>query len=476
LDGVLGNNSNIDHQPLIHVKVRVVEVQRSNALSVSSVLDYISRDGNDPALVTGVLNGKNRNLSGITRFAIPGLVSNTDRGAGMLVNLTSRHINWVASFLADEFNGDIITAPQVTTLNGQNVEFVAGAKVPFEIGQNIVGVGSNNIQQFFYKHVGTYISVTPQIVHWGQKHNGRGSRLRADYEHPLSVQVADIVERRRFIETLRDLSEQTILDFTGEDAAAILFARELPAVIKDTDLVSLIQLLNQKIRNSGNPEEIIKSFGDDVLDKQRLYMAYNEEACPGCHWEPNDCTIDLEIVVRLSGQGAQTVQDPDRDGEPDEAATREINIEDNVRAISNIVQVKSGHGVVMGGLIGMRDVEVMQKTPILGDLPYAGFLFRSKQTDRAKTETLIFVEATVLASDPDCMKAASAEDFCNAKQHLYGGICDSDLHEGMYRAGLTTPYLPQPTHGEVEYWREYHQQMSFKRRRMSVTAARDMLE
>jgi hypothetical protein len=74
------------------------------------------------------------------------------------------------------------------------------------------------------------------------------------------------------------------------------------------------------------------------------------------------------------------------------------------------------------------------------------------------------------------MKWESEQDFCNAKQHLVGGICDSDLHNGMCRAGLTTPYLPAPTKGEVDYWHRYHDRMSFKRRRMASSEIRDALE
>jgi len=33
-------------------------------------------------------------------------------------------------------------------------EFISGAKVPFELGQNVIQGTNNNIQQFFYKHVG----------------------------------------------------------------------------------------------------------------------------------------------------------------------------------------------------------------------------------------------------------------------------------------------------------------------------------
>ena len=118
------------HKPLILVKVRVVEVARSNGLAASSVLDYVSRENIEASLTSGVplnnvgFNGF-QNVRGSTNFGVPGLINGLvgDTGAGMLVNLTSEHINWVASLLATELNGDLITAPQVTTLNGETVTF-----------------------------------------------------------------------------------------------------------------------------------------------------------------------------------------------------------------------------------------------------------------------------------------------------------------------------------------------------------------
>ena len=76
--------------------------------------------------------------------------------------MTSEHINWAVSFLASEFNGDVVTAPEVVTLNGQNVEFVAGEKLPFQLGQNVIQGTNNNVQQVFYKNVGSYVSRRPR--------------------------------------------------------------------------------------------------------------------------------------------------------------------------------------------------------------------------------------------------------------------------------------------------------------------------
>ena len=53
----------------------------------------------------------------------------------------------------------------------------------------------------------------------------------------------------------------------------------------------------------------------------------------------------------------------------------------------------------------------------------------------------------------------TSADFCNARQHLQCDICDTDLHYGMWAAGLADGYLPVPTIHEKEYWNCYHRQV-----------------
>ena len=70
----------ITFQPLIQIKVRIVEVDRANGLSVSSILDYVSSGANQPSLTTGdPLNAMTQNFRGITDFGVPGLINGTTK-------------------------------------------------------------------------------------------------------------------------------------------------------------------------------------------------------------------------------------------------------------------------------------------------------------------------------------------------------------------------------------------------------------
>lgn len=61
------------------------------------------------------------------------------------------------------------------------------------------------------------------------------------------------------------------------------------------------------------------------------------------------------------------------------------------------VLVGNGETVVLGGVYRTENVQSEAKTPILGDIPYLGRLFRRTDERQVKTETLIFITPRILA-------------------------------------------------------------------------------
>jgi general secretion pathway protein D len=68
----------------------------------------------------------------------------------------------------------------------------------------------------------------------------------------------------------------------------------------------------------------------------------------------------------------------------------------SVRQVDTQVTIYDGQTVVLGGLMREDVQKVQDKTPILGDLPLAGSLFRSSANQRIKRNLLIFVSAGLL--------------------------------------------------------------------------------
>ena len=101
-------------------------------------------------------------------------------------------------------------------------------------------------------------------------------------------------------------------------------------------------------------------------------------------------------------------------------ATRQITLTPNtinqpvfsVRQVDTQVTVYDGQTVVLGGLMREDVQKVQDKTPIVGDLPLVGSLFRSSANQRIKRNLLIFVTAGLLdpAGQPLIKTVESGEE------------------------------------------------------------------
>lgn len=66
------------------------------------------------------------------------------------------------------------------------------------------------------------------------------------------------------------------------------------------------------------------------------------------------------------------------------------------RNADTTIRVGNGETVVIGGLIREADIKTIQKVPLLGDLPFLGYLFRKTTTSREKSEIMITLTVRVM--------------------------------------------------------------------------------
>ncbi len=69
------------------------------------------------------------------------------------------------------------------------------------------------------------------------------------------------------------------------------------------------------------------------------------------------------------------------------------------RTASTRVVIGDGQTLIIGGLIKDTSYKGETKIPFLGDLPYLGYLFKSKKDVKEKTELLIFVSPRIINQD-----------------------------------------------------------------------------
>jgi len=66
------------------------------------------------------------------------------------------------------------------------------------------------------------------------------------------------------------------------------------------------------------------------------------------------------------------------------------------RNTDTTIRVNNGETVVIGGLIREADIKTIQRVPLLGDLPFLGYLFRRTNSNREKSEIIITLTVRVL--------------------------------------------------------------------------------
>ena len=85
-----------------------------------------------------------------------------------------------------------------------------------------------------------------------------------------------------------------------------------------------------------------------------------------------------------------------------EEVTGEVKIDLNTapitakREVDTVVKVRSGHTVVIGGLIREKEVRTVKKVWLLGDIPLLGLLFRNTDTEKVQTDLVIFLTPRII--------------------------------------------------------------------------------
>ncbi|MDX2421128.1 MAG: type IV pilus secretin PilQ, partial [Amphritea sp.] len=106
--------------------------------------------------------------------------------------------------------------------------------------------------------------------------------------------------------------------------------------------------------------------------------------------EFKDVVLSLEVTPRIN-PGDRIAMDLviKKDSIGETLSNGEISIIKNLLETS--VVVADGQTVVLGGVFENETQNTVNKTPLLGDIPVLGALFRNKSTSNAKAELLIFI-------------------------------------------------------------------------------------
>jgi type II secretory pathway component GspD/PulD (secretin) len=94
--------------------------------------------------------------------------------------------------------------------------------------------------------------------------------------------------------------------------------------------------------------------------------------------------------------------------------------EKSTRRVATQVRVREGETIIIGGLIQTEFQLSRTKTPVLGDLPVLGTLFRSEDRRETKTELVIFITPRILTEEANLSgdeKRRLLEQFEGGRRH-----------------------------------------------------------
>jgi general secretion pathway protein D len=158
--------------------------------------------------------------------------------------------------------------------------------------------------------------------------------------------------------------------------------------------------------------------------------------------------VALEVKPQINAGGTVTLflrQEVSSVAGPVSANFTELIL--NKREITTTVNVDDGDIVVLGGLLDQNERVSVERTPVLGDVPVLGHLFRGTNKQRTKTNLMVFIRPTIVRDASEARALTGPRfGYISDRQPRRDAGAQSDL-EALVRhyMGATPPNaLPAP--------------------------------
>jgi len=170
-----------------------------------------------------------------------------------------------------------------------------------------------------------------------------------------------------------------------------------------TGASGLIELELSALESSGEGEVIARpkvTTQDKVTAEIRsgVRIPYQSQAggtAGGSTTEFEDAVLSLQVTPQITPDGRINMQLEIRQ---DSVAAGGGDIPAiNTNTVSTTALVNNGETIVLGGVFREENTTTESKTPVLGDIPYVGRLFKRTSRESRRTELLIFITPKIIA-------------------------------------------------------------------------------
>ncbi|MDO6695525.1 pilus (MSHA type) biogenesis protein MshL [Aliiglaciecola sp. 3_MG-2023] len=197
------------------------------------------------------------------------------------------------------------------------------------------------------------------------------------------------------------LGNVTSLSFLNEDFSGVLTLLETQGNVQ--------VLSSPRVTATNNQKAVIK-VGDDEyfvteVSNQNTITSGTTTVTPNIELTPFFSGIALDVTPQIDDKGGVLLHIHPSVIETDEQE-KVITLNEeryvlplaqsNIRESDTVIHANSGEIVVIGGLMQSIVSETDSKTPLLGDIPLLGNLFKSKNDIETKKELVILLKPTVV--------------------------------------------------------------------------------
>lgn len=188
--------------------------------------------------------------------------------------------------------------------------------------------------------------------------------------------------------------------------------KDFSGVIKLLQTQGNVQVLSSpRITATNNQKAVIKVGEDEYFVTEvssTITTGTATTTTPQIELTPFFSGIALDVTPQIDANGEVILHvHPSVTLTAEQTKTIRLSNEDiilplaqsSVRESDTIIRAKSGEIVVIGGLIETRKVDSESKTPLLGDIPLLGELFKSKSKRTEKKELVIMLKPIVIGQD-----------------------------------------------------------------------------
>ena len=109
-----------------------------------------------------------------------------------------------------------------------------------------------------------------------------------------------------------------------------------------------------------------------------------------------NAVLSLEVTPQITPEGNVILDLNIHKDTPNTTLASSAGIPIDTKQVQTQVLVENGGTVVIGGIYTLDESEMVQKVPLLGDIPILGNLFKNNAKSATKTEMLVFITPKIL--------------------------------------------------------------------------------